>query len=406
MAGAGRWSLSMRIQPYRVVSKRFIKDFDDTESARVRVEHGLLAGWISIITTVGLFGTKMVLGLLAGSISVIADAFHLLSHLANSVILVVSFRMTSRPATAKTPFGHGRMEHVAPLIMSVFLFVSGIQIGERALHQVMDPHPVHYWPALPWVLLTTVVIKGIVGHFVRYLGRRVASHAILTNAFHHRVEAAVSLTVIAGLIVEHRWDLPAIDGVIGIAVAVLLLYLGFRHGREAVIPILGEAPSRSTTERIRTIAGSIEGVEGVHEIIVHDYGSMYLISLHVEVPEKFGPAQMHEIAERCEGKLRKVFGGEVVCHTDPLLEKTPELLAIEERFKEMVAEIPEIVDYHDFRVVAESPSRIIIVADLDVAYEVPVTEFESVASRLEDRVKKLVPNVAYASFYVTPKFAY
>ncbi|NIO04253.1 MAG: cation transporter, partial [Proteobacteria bacterium] len=88
---------------------------------------------------------KMVLGLMAGSISVVADAFHLLSHLANSVILVISFWVTSRPATAKTPFGHGRMEHVAPLIMSVFLFVSGIQIGERSVHQVLEPHAIHYW---------------------------------------------------------------------------------------------------------------------------------------------------------------------------------------------------------------------------------------------------------------------
>jgi cation diffusion facilitator family transporter len=384
----------------------FIDGFDDTDNKKVRIRYGLVAGWVSIFATLCLFILKMVLGLMAGSISVVADAFHLLSHMANSVILVVSFWVTSRPATAKTPFGHGRMEHVAPLIMSVFLFVSGIQIGERSVHQVLQPHEVHYWPALPWILLATILVKEWVGQFVRYLGRRVDSHAILTDAFHHRIEAVITLTVIGGLVAGHHYHHPELDGYIGVLVSVWLLYLGFDHGREAIVPLLGKAPSRDIIQKIRETAKSVDGVEDVHEIIIHDYGSMYLISAHVEVPEKFGSANMHEIAERCEGRLRKTFGGEAVCHTDPLLEKTPEVSAVEAQFKEIVEEIPRITGYHDFRVVAESPERIIIVADIDVAEEVPEAEFESVASDLASQVKATIPNVAYSQFYVTPKFSY
>jgi cation diffusion facilitator family transporter len=384
----------------------FIDGFDDTDNKKIRIRYGLVAGWVSIFATLCLFILKMVLGLMAGSISVVADAFHLLSHMANSVILVVSFWVTSRPATAKTPFGHGRMEHVAPLIMSVFLFVSGIQIGERSVHQVLQPHEVHYWPALPWILLATILVKEWVGQFVRYLGRRVDSHAILTDAFHHRIEAVITLTVIGGLVAGHHYHHPELDGYIGVLVSVWLLYLGFDHGREAIVPLLGKAPSRDIIQKIRETAKSVDGVEDVHEIIIHDYGSMYLISAHVEVPEKFGSANMHEIAERCEGRLRKTFGGEAVCHTDPLLEKTPEVLAVEAQFKEIVEEIPRITGYHDFRVVAESPERIIIVADIDVAEEVPEAEFESVASDLASQVKATIPNVAYSQFYVTPKFSY
>ncbi len=157
--------LGMRIleAANRALGTWFIEDFHDTDNKKVRIQYGLLAGWISIFATLSLFILKMVLGLMAGSISVVADAFHILSHLANSVILVVSFWVTSRPATAKTPFGHGRMEHVAPLIMSVFLFVSGIQIGERSVHQVLDPHAIHYWSALPWILLATILVKEWVG---------------------------------------------------------------------------------------------------------------------------------------------------------------------------------------------------------------------------------------------------
>jgi len=337
---------------------------------------------------------------------VVADAFHLLSHLANSIILVVSFWVTSRPATAKTPFGHGRMEHVAPLIMSVFLFVSGIQIGERAVHQVLEPHEIHYWSALPWILLATILVKEWVGQFVRFIGKRVSSHAILTNAFHHQIEAVITLTVIGGLVAGHYYHRPDLDGYIGILVSAWLLYLGFDHGREAIVPLLGKAPSKEMIQKIRETAKSVEGIEDVHEIIIHDYGPMYSISAHVEIPEKFGSANMHEITERCEAELRKKYGGETVCHTDPLLEKTPEVQAVEAQFKGIVEKSPHITGYHDFRVIAESPRRIIIVADIDVAEEVPEAEFEAIASDLESQVKATIPNIAYSQFYVTPKFSY
>jgi cation diffusion facilitator family transporter len=344
----------------RRISSWFIADFDDSDNKQVRIKYGLIAGWISIIATLVLFIVKMILGLMAGSISVVANAFHLLSHLANSIILVVSFKVTARPATAKTPFGHGRMEHVAPLIMSIFLFVSGIQIAETSVHQALEPHEVHYWAMLPWILFATVLVKQWLAQFVSYLGKRVDSDAILTSARHHKIEAVISLTVIGGLVAGHYFHRPEVDGYIGILVSAWLLYLGYTHGREALVPLLGQAPSKDIIRKIKETAKSVEGVEDAHEIIVHDYGSMYTISLHTEIPAKFGPPEMHEIAERCEGKLRKMFGGEVICHTDPLMEKTPETQAVEAQFKELIAEFPQVIDYHDFRVIAESRKKIII----------------------------------------------
>ena len=395
------------LEPFnRKLISWFIKDYENIDSKQVRIRYGLLAGWVSIIATLMLFIVKMFLGLKSGSISVVANAFHLLSHLANSVILVVSFWVTARPATAKTPFGHGRMEHVSPLIMAVFLFVSGIQIAETAVHQVLKPHEVHYWTALPWILLATIVVKQGLGQFVRFMGKRVHSHAILTNATHHTIEAVMSLAVIGGLVAGHHFHRPEVDGYIGILVAVWLLFLGFTHGKDAIVPLLGKAPSKKTIQRIRETAKSIDGVENVHEIIVHDYGSMYTISLHVEIPEKFGPAEMHEITERCEGKLRETFGGEVICHTDPLLEHSPEVQAVEDRFKELLKGFSQVLNYHDFRVIAESRQRIIIIADIDVTDDVPESEFKQISRDLEARVSEEIPNIAYSQFYITPKYAY
>jgi cation diffusion facilitator family transporter len=388
------------------LSAWFIPESSNADDLHDRIRHGFLAGWTSIVVTLLLFTLKMALGIISGSISVVADAFHLLSHLANSIILVLTYWITGKPATAKTPFGHGRMEHVGPLIMSIFLFVSGIQIGERSVHQILDPHEIHYWTALPWILLATVFVKAWMGQFVLFLGNRVRSDAIRANAHHQRIEAFVTLMVIAGLLAGHFFHLPQVDGAIGTAVSAWLLYLGYTHARHAVIPLLGKAPGKDLIRRIREIAKSVEGIEDVHEIIVHDYGSMVLISLHVEIPAKFGPAITHEIAERCERKLHQTFGGAVVCHSDPLMERTPEIDSIETQFKETVAEDPRIIAYHDFRVIAASKSRIIIAADIDISEEVGEQDFRPITDALEDRVKKTVPNVDYCTFYVTPKFAY
>jgi cation diffusion facilitator family transporter len=298
------------------------------------------------------------------------------------------------------------MEHIAPLIMSIFLFVSGIQIAEQSVHQALDPHEVHYWNALPWILLAAIVVKQWLAQFVRYLGRRVDSHAILVNAFHHTIEAVMSLTVIGGLVAGHHLHRPEVDGYIGIFVSLWLLYLGFTHGREAIVPLLGQAPSRELIQKIRETAKAVEGIEDVHEIIVHDYGSKYMISMHLEIPDKLGPDKIHEITEKCEAKLRETFGGEAVAHSDPLLEPTPEIQNIKDQFANVVKDFPEIIGYHDFRVVSGPANKKLIVADIDASEDIPESEFEQVAKDLNRSVVERIPNIAYCSFYITPKFSY
>lgn len=390
----------------RILSNLFITDFHKTGNQKVRIKYGLLAGWTSIVINVLLFIIKIVIGLASGSISIVADAFHLLSHLANSIILVITFWVTGKPSTMKTPFGHGRMEHVGPLVMSIFLFVSGIQIAERSLHQALHPQAVHYFPALPWILLSTVLTKWWMEQFILFLGKRVDSRAIIANAKHQRIEAISTITVIVGLLAGHYLKFNQADGYIGIMVSCWLLYLGYSHAKHAIIPLLGKAPEKDVIKQIREIAKSVEGISDVHEIIVHDYGSMYLISLHGEIPEEYSPAQIHEIAENCEESLRKQFGGEVVCHSDPLQKKTPEIMAIEEKFKEIIAKDDRIKGYHDFRIVAGTEKKIIIVADIDVRQDIPEGFFKEIAKDLEDRSLRTFPNLSYCTFYVTPRFAY
>ena len=388
------------------IGRAFIKDFDNTDRPQARIYYGIFAGWVSIVAILSLFTAKMVLGIMAGSVSLLANAFHLLSELAASVVVLFSFWLASRPATAKTPFGHGRMEQVAPLVMSILLFVAGIQVGERSVHQAIHPSAVHYWSALPWILLATIGIREWLAQFVRFLGTRVHSEALLATASHHHIDSGITLAVIIGLILGHHFRHPEMDGYIGILASLWLLYLGYHHAKEAIIPILGKAPSKELIAAIRDEAKKVQGVRDVHEIIVHDYGSMYIMTLHAEIEESGVPESMHEIAETCEARLRNKFRGEVVCHTDPLMAHTPESQAIEDTFRTIVEEMDVITAYHDFRIVSYSPQKIIIVADLDLNPEIPDSTYTTIAADLDAKVKKAIPNVAYCSFYVTPKFAY
>ncbi|MBN1881912.1 MAG: cation transporter [Deltaproteobacteria bacterium] len=390
----------------RGVAKRLIPDFDNTKNKNVRLRYGLVAGLSSIIATIILFVVKLVLGIMADSVSVIADAFHLLSHVANSIVLVASFIIASRPATEKTPFGHGRMEHIAPLVMSIFLLVIGIQVGEAAVHQIAEPHEVHYWNALPWILGATIVVKQFLYRFIRYLGERIHSHSILANAAHQLIEAVITLAVIAGLVAGHIFHVSAIDGYLGAVVALWLMYLGFAHAKEALVPLLGQAPSPEMIDRIRKAATDVDGVEGVHEIIVHDYGSFSLVSLHAEMPEKFSTRRMHGTAERVERRLAEEFGGDAVCHADPLMERTPEIKALEERFARIVDGMEDVAGFHGFRVVGTGDDKIIIVADIDAALSVPEMKYGELAASLEKEVKRQIEHVEYCTFSVTPKYAF
>lgn len=383
-----------------------IPDFDDTDNQKTRIRYGLVAAWASILINIILFAVKIVMGMKSGSISILADAFHLLSHLANSIILAVTFWVTGKPATTKNPFGHGRMEHVGPLIMSIFLFVSGIQIAEKSFHHAIHPGEIKYWSALPWILLLTVFAKLWLRQFIRFLGSRVNSKAIIANAEHQWIEAISTLMVIIGLLLGHYFNIKEADGYIGIAVSLWILYLGYTHGKHAIVPLLGMAPDREIIKKIRELAKSTEGVTDVHEIIVHDYGSLYLISLHCEIPEEYGPVKMHEITEKCEGKLKRHFGGEVVCHSDPLQKRTDEIIKIENKFRTALEEDSRIKGYHDFRIVSDTENTIIIVADIDAEYNIPESQFDDIAEKLEKRAMEKVPNLSYCSFYITPIFAY
>ena len=389
----------------RALADRLAPGYDQG-GPEARLRGGRAAGWLAVTATLVLFLVRLSLGIATESVALIGNAFHLLSHLSAGAVLIFTYWLASRPATARTPFGHGRMEHVAPLIMALLLTVAGAQLGKSSIHQALSPHPLFYWAGLPWMLLGTVAVKLGIGLVVRHLGRTVSSRAILAVARHEHIEAWLSLAVIAGLVAGHHFRMPRLDGVLGLGVALWLVYAGLSHGWQSLIPLLGAPPDRKLLEQIRDIARSVEGVNDVHEIIVHDYGTMYLISLHLEIPESLGAKRIHEVAETCEARLRETFGGEVVGHADPLVEKAEAVREMERRFADLVKGLEWVESFHGFRLVFYSDDLYILVADVNLADQVPEREFSAKQRELEKLAAAISPQLAYASLSVTPKFSY
>lgn len=391
---------------FNSIGRMLVRDFDRPDDQVVRARHGYAAGWTSIVILILLFFVRLWLGLAAEAVSVVAVSFTLLSDLMASLVLVVSFWISGRPATSRNPFGHGRMEQVAPLLISFVLFFLAVEIGRESAHTLATGHEAAYWTALPWIILATAVVKMMLGRFVLFMGRRVSSGAIEETAAHLNIEGVYSLAVVVGLLAGHFFHLKWMDGTVGIAGAAAILYMSYRNARHALVPLLGEAPSEDLIKRAHAVSATVEGVSAVHEITVHSYGKMRVMSMHAEIPETYSPAEIHGIAEDLEETLRRELGGDVIVHADPLMEMTPEVAAVEEKLKTIINGIPSIKAYHDFRVVAHSRDKIIIIADLEVDRELSDEERSSALTALRQKAEEEFPNLAYPVFNLTSRFSF
>lgn len=388
------------------VARHFIKDYDETESAATKFQYRVLAGKVAIAGILALFLFNLAVGLAIGSVSVVALSLTLLSNLMNSLVLLVSAYWMAKPETDRNPYGYGRLEQVAPLIMAIILLTTGVEVLGEAYGRVIKPQPLQYLIFGIISVAGAIGVKHFLSKFIRYLGNRVESKPIISNANHHKSGVWFSLLTLTGLILDVVFQLPVLDGIVGLVVGGWMIYLGTRNAYNSIIPIVGEAPKPELIAAIKEVAKSVKHVEDVHEVIIHDYGEYYIISLHAEIPEELGPARIHEVSEDCEEALRRAFPAEVVVHSDPLQALTPETQALQQGLEALVTRSTTVTAFHDFRVVRYSPEKWILLADLDLAPEVPVSEYRRVVDEFEEEVAREIPHIAYCGFAPSPKFAY
>mgnify|MGYP000292547220 FL=1 len=268
------------------ILRMFIPNYTDTENPDVRQRYGVVSGAIGIALNLLLFAGKLAAGLISGAISVTADAFNNLSDAASSVVTLVGFRLAGQKADADHPFGHGRAEYLAGLIVSLLILLVGVELGQSSFEKILHPEDTLLTPLTAGILAASILVKLWMGWFQGALGKRISSEALRATSVDSRSDAVATGAVLVGLAVSHFSGLP-LDGWIGLLVALFILKAGFGAAKSTLDPLLGQAPEPETVKAIEDVILSHRQVVGIHDLVIHDYGpGRRMMSVHAEVARR------------------------------------------------------------------------------------------------------------------------
>ena len=329
----------------------FIKDCDNVTDPAVRERYGILSGAVGIVLNLLLSAGKLFAGLMTGSISITADAFNNLSDAGSSVVTLVGFKLAGQKADDGHPFGHGRMEYLAGLLVSLMILLVGVELGRSSIGKILHPEEVDFSLVSTGILAASILVKLWMGQFNRGLGRKIGSAAMAATAADSLSDAVATAAVLAGTLVN-RFAHVNIDGWVGLAVAVFILRSGWGAAKDTINPLLGESPDPELVKQLRDLVLSHPQVVGMHDLIIHDYGpGRRLCSFHAEVPQDADILEAHDAIDHIEREIRERFGVEATVHMDPIATDDEQI----NRLRAQVAELAQAVEpgmtIHDFRVV-------------------------------------------------------
>ena len=287
------------------------------KKARTREGYGLLSGIIGIFLNFLLFASKFVVGLVIGSVAVVADAFNNLADATSSVVTIIGFKLSAKPADKEHPFGHGRLEEVAGFIIAMTMIFVGIEFSRASISNIITPEPLYFsWIAVG-ILLFGFFVKLWMFFFNRRLGKKISSNALLNVAADARIDCVISAFTVAAIFITHLFDVY-IDGFAGLAVSLFILYQGYSSAKQSISAILGSPPDPETVLAIEEIILAHAEVLGVHDLTVHNYGAhKNIATIHVEVDEKLTLQECSKISEEICGWVLEKLGIALTVHFDP-----------------------------------------------------------------------------------------
>ena len=331
--------------------RTFIKSPDDLTSSIVRERYGALAGTVGIASNLLLFAAKLLAGLLSGSISIAADAVNNLSDSAASLITLVGFKLAVRPADEDHPYGHARYEYISGLLIACIILVIGFQFLVSSFRKVLAPSPVTYSPVFWCILVASMLLKAWQGRFNAKVGRIIGSPALAATAADSRNDVLTTGAILASAVLSRLTGLQ-VDGVMGVLVALFILYAGVGLIRQILSPLLGEAPERALVEEIQRKILGYASVIGLHDLMVHNYGpNRRFASVHVEFPAEQDIMVSHDIIDAIERDFATHLGISLVIHLDPVITSDPRLDELKTWVQQVASGIAPELSVHDFRMV-------------------------------------------------------
>lgn len=385
-----------------LLSKLFIKDREDVKNPKVRQAYGMLCGAVGILLNLCLFTGKFLAGFISNSIAITADAFNNLSDAGSSIITLIGFKMAGQKPDPDHPFGHGRIEYISGLLVSVIILLMGFELLKSSATKILHPEELTFSPVILAVLLTSILVKCYMFFYNRNLGKRLDSSAMMATGTDSLSDTLATTVVLISTLVAHFSGL-AIDGWCGVAVGLFICYAGINAAKDTVSPLLGQAPDREFVNQVNNIVMAHEEVIGIHDLIVHNYGpGRILISLHAEVPADGDILTLHDVIDTIEHELRDTLDCHAVIHMDPVQVGDEETERLKEIVKKYLSEIDSSLTMHDFRIVT-GPTHTNLIFDVVTPYDFSMSDNELI-SEITHRIQQDNPNY-YTVIEVDKKFA-
>ena len=354
----------------RLILRLLERRHGDLGSPTARGACGKAAGAIGIGCNVLLFALKLFIGLISNSVSITADAVNNLSDASGSVLTLLGFRLAEKPADEDHPFGHARIEYLTGLGVAALIFVIGVELGKSSLDKILHPEAVEFSIPLVIVLLASIALKLWMARFNRKLGKRIESTTLIATAADSRNDVISTAAVLLACIIGKLTNLR-LDGYMGMAVALFIIWSGFGIAKETISPLLGE---NADPELVKALVDDVlrhELVLGVHDVMVHDYGpGQKFATLHVEMDSREDPLRCHDVIDNIEREILVHHGVHLTIHYDPLEMDNAEVIAMRETVNRMVRGIDPRLATHDFRMVRGDDHTnlifdVVVPADLD-----------------------------------------
>lgn len=383
--------------------KKFIKDYENVKEPKVRENYGKLAGVVGIISNTLLCAMKILVGIVSGSIAIIADGINNLADASSSIITLIGFKLASLPEDEEHPYGHARIEYLTGLVVSVLIIIVGIQLLQTSVEKILNPSIMNYSISTIIVLILAIIIKIWQASFNVSLGKRINSVALLATGADSRNDVISTTVVLLSVIIGQLTSL-AVDGYIGCLVALFIIWSGISLVKETISPLLGEAPDPELVQTIADLSSEYPGVLGIHDLVVHNYGpGKIFASIHIEVDAKGDLMESHDLIDNIEKEISEKLKIYLVAHMDPINTHDPLLEKVATIVTREIEKIEGIDSYHDLRAVI-GPSHTNIIFDVVQTPGIKINQKEITAcmekalAEIQDNLRVVITfDVAYTS---------
>lgn len=371
------------------LAKHFVKDYDNYNEPSVRKAYGKLAGMVGIISNLILCTMKILIGIFANSIAIIADGVNNLADASSSVITLLGFKLASMPEDKDHPYGHARYEYLTGLLISVLIIVVGFQLLKSSFAKVLNPDPLEFSWITVIVLVIAIGIKVWQAVFNISIGKKINSLALIATGTDSRNDVISTCAVLAGIIIGKLAGIQ-LDGIIGCLVALFILWSGIQLIRETISPLLGEAPDEELVRDIQTLVLKEERVLGTHDLIVHNYGpGKVFASIHIEVDSRGSIMEIHEMIDDIEMMVKRELNIEFVAHMDPIELDNPIVDNVYRVVVSAIQQMDGVLGIHDLRVVP-GKDHTNVIFDVVLSTECTMTK-EQIHCELESVIKMIDP---------------